>query len=164
MSAARRLQRDERGAALVLVALWLAALAAVAGLVADGGTLLAERRALQNAADAAAAAGAMQLDQDRYRASGGADVSLDTAAAERAAEGYLAGRAGLAFNVSASATRVEVVAARLAPTTFLRLVGITHVAIRARASAEPRHGVVSAPLSEPRAVAAAPAARAGDRS
>ena len=59
----RRFHEDERGAAMVLVALWLVALVSVAGLVVDGGMLLAQRRALQNVADAAAAAGAMQLDE-----------------------------------------------------------------------------------------------------
>ncbi|MCY4640868.1 MAG: pilus assembly protein TadG-related protein [Chloroflexi bacterium] len=140
-----RLHEDERGAAMVLVALWLVALVSVSGLVADGGTLLAERRALQNAADAAAAAGAMQLDESRYRASGGSDVSLDGAAARRAAEGYLAAEGGLTYTVRASGARVEVEVARRAPTVFLRVVRIDHVTIRARASAEPRHGVVAAP-------------------
>ena len=141
----RRLHGDERGGAMVLVALWLAALVAVAGLVADGGMLLAERRALQNLADAAAAAGAMQLDEARYRATGGSDVSLDRAAARAAAEGYLQAAGGLAYTVTAARARVEVSARRQAPTAFLRALGIDHVTIHARASAEPRHGVVAAP-------------------
>ncbi len=140
-----RLHLDERGAAMVLVALWLVALVSVSGLVADGGTLLAERRALQNLADAAAAAGAMQLDEPRYRASGGSDVSLARTAAQRAAEGYLAVQADLTYTVTASRARVEVAVSRRAPTAFLRVVHIDHVTIRASASAEPRHGVVAAP-------------------
>ena len=79
----------ESGSASVLAALFLLGLVSVAGLVADGGRVLAERRSLQNLADAAAAAGAMQLDASRYRASGGA-VSLDAPRARRAAAGYLA--------------------------------------------------------------------------
>ena len=141
----RRLHGDERGGAMVLVALWLAALVAVAGLVADGGTLLAERRALQNLADAAAAAGAMQLDEARYRASGGTDVSLDEMAAHLAVAGYMAERGDVTYFVWATRERVEVEGWRRAPTLFLRVVGIDHVTIRARASAEPRHGVVTAP-------------------
>ena len=140
----RRLHGDERGAAMVLVALWLVALVTVAGLVADGGVLLAERRALQNAADAAASAGAMQLDESRYRASGGAEVVLDRAAAHAAASGYLAAAGGLTYTVTAGEARVAVDVERRAPTAFLRVIGIDHVSIRARASAEPRHGVVRA--------------------
>ena len=138
----KRLHREQAGGAMVLVALWLGALASVSGLVADGGMLLAERRALQNLADAAAAAGAMALDEGRYRSSGGADVRLDRAAARAAAEGYLQAAEGVAYTVAAGRARVEVAVERHAPTAFLRAVGIGHVTIRARASAEPRHGVV----------------------
>ncbi len=140
----RRLHEDERGAAMVLVALWLVALVTVAGLVVDGGMLLAQRRALQNVADAAAAAGAMQLDESRYRASGGSEVVLDRAAAHAAAAGYLAAEDGLAYTVTAGRARVAVDVERRAPTAFLRVIGLGHVSIRARASAEPRHGVVRA--------------------
>ena len=126
---------------MVLVALWLAALASVAGLVSDGGMLLAERRALQNLADAAAAAGAMALDERRYRASGGSDVSLDAASARAAAERSLAGT-GVAHRVSASRSRVDVAVERRSRTLFLRAVGIDAIVISARATAEPRHGVV----------------------
>ena len=140
----RRLHRDRGGGAMVLVALWLGALAAVAGLVADGGMLLAERRELQNLADAAAAAGAMALDEGRYRSSGGRDVSLDRRAARAAAERYLRAADGVAYTVGATRGRVEVAVERRAPTVFLRAVGIGHVTVRARASAEPRHGVVMA--------------------
>ena len=129
---------------MVLVALWLVALVAVVGLVADGGTLLVQRRALQNAADAAASAGAMQLDEPRYRASGGSEVALDQAAAHAAAAGYLAAEGGLTYTVTAGRARVEVEVERRAPTAFLRAIGIDHVIIRARAAAEPRHGVVMA--------------------
>ena len=150
----RRLHEDERGAAMVLVALWLVALVTVAGLVVDGGMLLAQRRALQNVADAAAAAGAMQLDEPRYRSSGGSEVVLDEAAAHAAAAGYLAAEDGLAYTVTAGEARVAVDVERRAPTAFLRVIGLDHVSIRARASAEPRHGVVRAAGEAPGEAAA----------
>ena len=75
---------------MVLVAIFLFALVAVAGLVADGGLVFAQRRDLQNVADAAAAAGAMQLDERAYRASSGGTVALDASAAQAAATAYLA--------------------------------------------------------------------------
>ena len=54
-------EREKKGQALVLVALILVALIALAGLAIDGGRLYALRRQVQNAADAAALAGAREL-------------------------------------------------------------------------------------------------------
>lgn len=129
---------------MVLVAIFLLGLVAVAGLVADGGMVLAQRRDLQNVADAAAAAGAMQLDESVYRASGGEDVSLDEAAAYSAAVGYLSAEDGITYAVNATVARVEVQVSRGASTAFLRVLGIDSVTISASAAAEPRHGVVAA--------------------
>ena len=139
-----RLHRDEDGQAMVLVAVFLLGLVAVAGLIADGGMVLAQRRDLQNVADAAAAAGAMQLDESAYRSSGGADVSLDESAAHSAAVGYLSAESGIHYAVTATEDRVDVEVSRSAATAFLRVLGINGVTISARASAEPRHGVVAA--------------------
>lgn len=129
---------------MVLVAIFLLGLVAVAGLVADGGMMLAQRRDLQNVADAAAAAGAMQPDESIYRASGGADVALDESAAYAAAVGYLSGESGVTYTVTTSPTSVAVQVSRGASTAFLRVLGIDDVSISANAVAEPRHGVVAA--------------------
>ena len=67
--------RREDGQALVMVAVMMVGLVSVVGLVSDGGLVFAQRRDLQNAADAAAAAAAMQIDEEAYRATG--DVVLD---------------------------------------------------------------------------------------
>ena len=136
----RGLHRDERGGAAVLVAVFLLGLVAVSGLVADGGLVLAERRGLQNLADAAAAAGAMQLDEAAYRASGGT-VSLDEWAAKQAATAYLRDAGDVEFEVLTGPGRVEVRVARPAPTAFLGVLGIDSVTVSARATAEPRAGV-----------------------
>lgn len=141
---ARRLHADERGQVLVSVALLMLGLVAIAGLVADGGMLFAQRRELQNVADAAALAGAMQLDVDGYRASGGTVVELDEGAAYDAAVAYLAGEGDLAYAVNVSPVQVEVSASREARTTFLRLLGIGGVEISAAASSQPRYGVFGA--------------------
>jgi len=129
---------------MVLVAIFLLGLVAVAGLVADGGMVLAQRRDLQNVADAAAAAGAMQLDESIYRTSGGSDVSLDQSAAYAAAVGYLSAEGGVSYTVTATTARVEVQVSRSASTAFLRVLGVDGVTISASAAAEPRHGVVAA--------------------
>ncbi|MDI6857201.1 MAG: pilus assembly protein TadG-related protein [Dehalococcoidia bacterium] len=138
----QRLGSEERGQAIVFVAVLMAGLVAVVGLVTDGGLVFSQRRDLQNVADAAALAGAMQLDEDTYRASGA--VLLDEAAARQAAVGYLEAEGGLTYSVVVRPTRVEVSVSRQASTGFLRVVGINGVEISANASAEPRHGVASA--------------------
>jgi hypothetical protein len=73
--------RFERGQALVIIALALAGLAGIVGLVVDGGNAFSDRRKAQNAADAAALAAAYS------RIRGGEDMV--TAALNSAAEnGY----------------------------------------------------------------------------
>lgn len=52
---------DERGQAIVIIALALIGLVAFAGLVFDGGTAYAERRRMQNSSEAGALAGAYKL-------------------------------------------------------------------------------------------------------
>ncbi len=140
MSGLRRWHRDEAGQALVLAALFLLGLVAVAGLVADGGLLLVQRRELQNLADAAAAAGAMRVDEATYRASGGSRLVLDEGAARATAIAYLLEEDGMRYDVDATAARVTVAVSRHAPTRFLRVVGIDGVEVSARAVAEPRTG------------------------
>lgn len=139
-----RLHREEDGQVMVLVAILLLGLVAVAGLVADGGMVLVQRRDLQNVADAAAAAGATQIDESAYRASVGAEVSLDALAARAAAAGYLSAERGVLYTVTTTPGSVEVRVSRGASTAFLRVLGIDDVSISARAVAEPRHGVLAA--------------------
>lgn len=62
----RRSKNDERGAALVFVALSMVALLIVAALIIDGGFGYTNRRQMQNAADAAALAGASALKNVRF--------------------------------------------------------------------------------------------------
>jgi hypothetical protein len=61
LSAGRRRSESQHGQALVLVALALPLFFAVVALVVDGSTLMAKRRAIQNAADASALAGSQEL-------------------------------------------------------------------------------------------------------
>ena len=138
----RHLSADESGQVIVMVAITMVGLVAVVGLVSDGGLVFAQRRDLQNVADAAALAGAMQIDQETYRAS--ASVVLDEQAAYRAAVGYLEDEGGLTYSVVVRAAGVEVAVSREASMGFLRVVGIDDVEISAQATAEPRHGMASA--------------------
>ncbi len=135
--------RDERGQAIVMVALFMVGLVAVVGLVADGGMVFAQRRDLQNAADAAARAGAMQIDERAYRESGGTAVVLDEAAARHVVSEYLADDGDLSYSVMVRPDRVEVAVGREAATAFLRVVGFNSVPISAQAYAGPRFGVAA---------------------
>lgn len=56
-----RRRTTERGQTIVLVTLLMVGLLAFTGLAIDGGTAFLERRRMQNAADAAALAGAQQI-------------------------------------------------------------------------------------------------------
>ena len=134
--------RREEGQALVMVAVMLVGLVSVVGLVSDGGLVFAQRRDLQNAADAAAAAGAMQINETVYRATG--EVVLDEPLAREAAALYLEAEGGLDYVVSVLPDRVEVSVSRQAATGFLRVIGIDGIEVSASASAEPRYGVESA--------------------
>jgi len=137
----RRLHDDE-GQVLVMVALMMLGVVSVVGLVSDGGLVFAQRRDLQNVADAAAAAGAMQVDERAYRSTG--EVILDEQLARDAAALYLEAESGLDYVVAVLPGRVEVSVSRQASTGFLKVIGIDGVEVGASASAEPRYGVESA--------------------
>lgn len=140
MNVVRRLHGDE-GQVLVMVALMMVGVVSVVGLVSDGGLVFAQRRDLQNVADAAAAAGAMQIDEAVYRSTG--EVVLDEQLAREAAAFYLDAEGDLDYVVSVLSDRVEVSVSRQATTGFLRVIGIDGIEVSASASAEPRYGVES---------------------
>ena len=71
-----RIERDERGAALVLVAIMLTAMLAVAGLVLDGSFGYTNHRQMQNAADVSALAGARQLQLMRFAGDTGSILTI----------------------------------------------------------------------------------------
>lgn len=85
--AASRTWKAEDGAVTVLVVGLTAALLVLAGLLTDGGRILAARREAFALADNAARAAAQAVDVQALRA--GAPVRLDPLAAEEAAHRYL---------------------------------------------------------------------------
>lgn len=132
----------QRGQAIVWVAVMLPFFLAIIGLASDGGLVFEQRRELQALADAAARAGANQLDQTAYRASG--LTILNPTSARQASESYLIAQAPtLTGSVAANQQRVIVHVQREVPTGFLRIVRITSVTIGATAVAEVRHGIGS---------------------
>ena len=87
--------RDQQGQILVIFALALVAITAMVGLVLDGGSAYAQRRAEQNAADLAALAAANDLIVNQ----GSADW-VGTAHAIAGLNGYVDGVDGTTITVS----------------------------------------------------------------
>ena len=135
--------RQERGAVAPLVAVMLLGLLAMAALVIDGGLLFAERRDLQAAADGAARAGAMAIDEDLLRETGA--VRLDPASARIAAERYVeaAGVEGT-IRIDANMLSVSVDLEQQRPTLMMGLLGLRTVDVTAHAVARPRVGIEEA--------------------
>ncbi len=120
-------RRSESGQVLVLVAVAMLGLIATLGLVLDGGNLYLQRRALQNAADAGAMAGARELA-----------LGHTTAQAEITARDYAQTRNGAQLcdvGFDAEGKEITVVAHTTAQMTFARVVGLDETTVSARASA-----------------------------
>jgi Flp pilus assembly protein TadG len=132
---------DERGQVTILVLGLALVVFAIAGLAVDGTRAFLTRRSLQNGADAAALAGAAELDVETYYATGGRTVVLDEAAARRTAAGWL-GRRGLPARVEITTEpgRIGVVVRSQTPTSFLGLVGVRAIPVAAEAHAAPLAG------------------------
>ena len=132
----------QRGQVILWVVVMLPLFLSVIGLAVDGGLVFNARRELQNVADSAARAGAMQIDQQAYRDSSGQAVVLDAVAARQVAAEYVASQATeLTATISVEPQRVVVQVGREVPTSFLRLAGIDRVWVSATAPAEVRYGI-----------------------
>jgi Flp pilus assembly protein TadG len=128
-------QLDERGTVTVFVVGFMLALLLVAGLVIDGGNVLAARREAANVAESAARAGAQAIDVGAARTSAG--TQLDASAAIARAESYLnqTGYEGTA-SVHGNQVLVEVTITRRM--SLLGLAGITSMTVHGLGQA---HGV-----------------------
>src|SRR5438067_1266981 len=80
MPLVHRARRDEQGFSIVLVALLMVAMLIIAAIALDGGQAYADHRQMQNAADAAALAGARALEGVRFRGSLTTDVNAQALA------------------------------------------------------------------------------------
>jgi Flp pilus assembly protein TadG len=129
---------NDAGRVTVFATVITLALLAVAGLVLDAGLALSDKVQALDIAQAAARAGAQQLDLNTYRASSTAE--LDPARAVAAAEAWLAA-AGVEGDATATATTVTVTVHRATDTQLLQLVGVAHLHVSATASATAVQGV-----------------------
>lgn len=109
----------------------------IVGVAVDGTRAFVFRRTLQSAADAAALAGAGELDTQRYYSTRGRSVSLDPGSAEATAHKLLALRGlGAQTHVRVAEDRVTVTLRSTIPTLFLRVVGVTKLPVAAEAASE----------------------------
>jgi len=132
---------DESGQVAPLVAISLLGLIAITALVVDGGVLFSARRNLQSVADGAARAGAMVIDEDGLRRSGGEMVQLDPDAARGVVHRYLEeSEFGGAADIQIDTTSVTVRLSEERPTVLLSAVGIRRFDVGALATARPRSG------------------------
>lgn len=136
------MKAPESGSATVFVATLTVALVAVAGLVVDGGLLLAGRTAALDEADAAARAGAEAVDVDLLQRDGVALVDPEAARARVAA--YLS-RTGHQGDVAVDGDAVTVVVRVPVRLTILGLFGVGPKVVRASGSAHGVTGVEAAP-------------------
>lgn len=120
--------RGEDGSITAFVVIFMIAILAVAGLVVDGGYLLAARREAANVAESAARAGAQALDIRGARTESGA--RLDPVAAAQRAEDYLR-VAGYRGTVQVRGERVRVRVTITRRMTLLGVVGVTDATVAA---------------------------------
>lgn len=142
LAAARRWLRQrtggDAGQVTPFAVLMTIALLAVAGLVLDAGLALAEKVRALDIAQAAARAGAQELDLYKYRTSNVAE--LDPARAASAARAWLVS-AGVDGDATATTTTVTVTVRRTSSTQLLQIVGVSELHVSAAATATAVQGV-----------------------
>lgn len=129
---------SEEGSVTVFVVGLTLALLMAAGLVHDGGRVLAARRQAHGLADNAARAAAQAVDIDALRS--GAPVALDPLAAQAAGEDYLA-ITGHPGEVVVTADMVEVTVTITTPMVLLQVVGISERTVTASGEARLVRGI-----------------------
>lgn len=134
----RRRSSDDAGQVTPFVVILVIALLALAGLVLDAGLALSAKVQALDAAQAAARAGAQELDLNLYRTTG--QARLNPAAATNTAQAWLAA-AALDGTASATATEVTVTVYRTQKTQLLQLIGVSTLNVSATASATAVQGV-----------------------
>jgi hypothetical protein len=133
-----RRTRGDDGTVTAFVVCFTIALIAVAGLVVDGGSILAARQHAFEDADAAARAGAQAIDVAALR--DGQPVSLNPDRARQLAEAQLAA-SGERGTVAVNGDQVTVVITRTQPLSILGFVGLSSVTIHASGTARAVRGV-----------------------
>jgi Flp pilus assembly protein TadG len=129
----RRLLRRDRGTVTAFTVVWAVTALLLAGLVLDAGLAVSTKVSARSTAQAAARAGARELDVAALRRTGVA--RLDPVKARAAATSWIA-RARLRGAVTVTATSVTVEVTTAQRTQLLNLTGIDSIAVHATATAE----------------------------
>lgn len=129
----RRRGRDDRGTVTAFTVVWVAAALLLAGLVLDAGLAVSTKVSARSVANAAARAGARELDVAALRTRG--VVRLDPVKAQSAATSWIA-RAGLRGSATVSGSTITVTVDTEQRTQLLNLAGITSIPVHATATAE----------------------------
>ena len=133
--------RDEKGSALILVALCMTVIMACTALVVDAGLMFANKIRVANAADAAALAGVQALPADA--------VQAEALAREYASRNNVE---NITVDIGADNREIEVVAQRTVDLYFARTLGYesSTASARSKAAVEPCTGVTGiVPLGVP---------------
>jgi Flp pilus assembly protein TadG len=132
----------DRGSVALILAILTVGMLALAGLVIDGGAMLAARGRTADLAEQSARAGASAITPASLRGPSPAGLRIDPAAADRAASRVLA--AGNAWGeVSVNTDTVTVTAHVSAPATLLSAFGIVDLTEDATATATLLHGTTT---------------------
>ena len=129
--------KRECGQSVILVAISIAMLCTVAAIVVDIGMVSVSKGQLQNAADAAALAGAHELPS--------ASAARSTAVTYAELNGVPASNTTATSPYNGNANRIEVVCSETVEYTFARIIGLTSIDVSARAVAE-RTGMGTGPF------------------
>jgi Flp pilus assembly protein TadG len=114
---------NERGSLSLMIVVLFVALAALAGIVVDGGAKLTGDENAAAVAQEAARAGATSVDTSRAYATG--TFAVDGQQAVAAARGYLSGAGYRQYTVSSDGVEaIRVTVDITEPTRFLSLIGI----------------------------------------
>lgn len=132
------IRSHENGQATILVLGMTMVVLGVLGLTVDGTKAFIYRRTLQSVADAAALAGASELDALRYYSSRGRVVRLDQTAAHSAALRWVELR-GMPARASVRVDEGSVVVTLRGTVTtlFLRIIGLEEVPVAVEAASAP---------------------------
>ncbi|HEY8982810.1 MAG TPA: pilus assembly protein TadG-related protein [Streptomyces sp.] len=136
----RRLAGDDHGQVTAFIVILTAAIVMFAGLLVDGGLVLAAKVRAIGEAQEAARAGAQALDLTAYRATG--TVRLIPAEAHALARNYLAATDDTGTVAVTGDTVTVTVTARQEP-QLLGLLGLGTLTVTATGSAHPARGITA---------------------
>lgn len=131
-------RHGQQGQVMAFVVVFVSALLLMAGLVVDGGRGLSAQLQATDEAQAAARAGAQQIDVAAYRADG--TIVLDSAGATSAAQAYLAAT-GDSGSVSVQGNNVLVTVHTSVTTDILGIVGLHTMSESGSGEAQAQQGI-----------------------